>query len=98
MLFNSFSYLLFLPVVLAIYWLIPINLRKGFLLVASYFFYMSWKPAYGLLILALTVINYVFGLLIERSRTDKSEQINLKKATLPSLLVNPKLRIRPKHC
>jgi D-alanyl-lipoteichoic acid acyltransferase DltB (MBOAT superfamily) len=63
-LFNSFSYLLFLPVVFLVYWAIPAKWRIGFLLAASYFFYMSWKPVYGLLIFALTAINYCFGLLI----------------------------------
>jgi alginate O-acetyltransferase complex protein AlgI len=67
MLFNSFSYLLFLPAVVALYWIMPPRLRKTFLLLASYFFYMSWRPAYGLLILILTVVNYGFGLLIART-------------------------------
>jgi D-alanyl-lipoteichoic acid acyltransferase DltB (MBOAT superfamily) len=68
MLFNSFSYLLFLPTVLALYWCMPARLRKPFLLGASYFFYMSWRPAYGLLILGLTVVNYILGLAISRKR------------------------------
>jgi alginate O-acetyltransferase complex protein AlgI len=66
MLFNSFSYLLFLPLVLGLYWCMPVRFRKVFLLAASYFFYMSWKPAYGLLILGLTAVNYSFGLLLAR--------------------------------
>jgi alginate O-acetyltransferase complex protein AlgI len=43
MLFNSASFLLFLPVVLAAYWLWPGNLgRKMFLVAASCFFYAAW--------------------------------------------------------
>src|SRR5258708_14509790 len=43
MLFNSASFLLFLPVVLAGYWLWPGTFgRKLFLLVASCFFYAAW--------------------------------------------------------
>jgi D-alanyl-lipoteichoic acid acyltransferase DltB (MBOAT superfamily) len=43
MLFNSASFLLFLPVVLAGYWLWPGNFgRKLFLLIASCFFYAAW--------------------------------------------------------
>ena len=43
MLFNSASFLLFLPVVLAGYWLWPGNLgRKLFLVAASCFFYAAW--------------------------------------------------------
>jgi alginate O-acetyltransferase complex protein AlgI len=64
MLFNSFTYLIFLPIIVALYWLLPAVCRRGLLLVASYVFYMNWIPAYGLLILLLTVVNYFLGLAI----------------------------------
>ncbi|HNM50664.1 MAG TPA: hypothetical protein PKN86_13200, partial [Candidatus Obscuribacter sp.] len=64
MLFNSFSYLAFFLLVFTLYWVMPDKHRRLFLLLASYFFYMSWKPEYGLLILALTVVNYWLGLKI----------------------------------
>ena len=65
MLFNSVSYLVFFPVVFTIYWLSPAGkFRQFVLLAASYFFYMSWLPQYGLLLLGLTVVNYFLGLLI----------------------------------
>jgi alginate O-acetyltransferase complex protein AlgI len=69
MLFNSFTYMLFLPAVVLLYWTIPSRFRGSratLLLVASYIFYMNWKPAYGLLIFALTVINYALGLALEK--------------------------------
>ncbi len=66
MLFNSFSYLVFLPVVVSLYWLMPSRFRVNFLVLASYFFYMSWKPLYGLLILIMTLTNFFFGLAMER--------------------------------
>ena len=66
MLFNSFTYLLFLPLVVLSYWLTPQRYRTTLLLLASYVFYMNWKPAYGLLILGLTVVNYFIGLAIDR--------------------------------
>ncbi|MCA0315235.1 MAG: hypothetical protein LCH63_15575 [Candidatus Melainabacteria bacterium] len=64
MLFNSFSYIAFFCIVFAVYWLMPDKHRRLFLLLASYFFYMSWKAEYGLLILALTAVNYFLGLKI----------------------------------
>lgn len=70
MLFNSFTYLVFLPIVVALHWLLPPRFRRGLLLVASYFFYMNWMPAYGSLILGLTVANYFFGLAISQCRGD----------------------------
>ncbi|MCC7531274.1 MAG: MBOAT family protein [Candidatus Melainabacteria bacterium] len=76
MLFNSFTYMLFLPAVVLIYWAIPGRYRGSratLLLVASYIFYMNWKPAYGLLIFALTVINYALGLALEKFAARKKQ-------------------------
>jgi alginate O-acetyltransferase complex protein AlgI len=66
LLFNSFTYLIFLPVVVLLYWVVPERFRRVLLLVASYIFYMNWMPAYGLLIFGLTVVNYVLGLAIDK--------------------------------
>ncbi len=44
MLFNSLAFLLFFPVVTVIYWFLDNKWRNMFLLIASYFFYMNWKP------------------------------------------------------
>ncbi len=65
-LFNSFTYLVFLPIVVGLYWVLPPVFRRTLLLIASYLFYMNWKPAYGLLILALTVVNYFLGIGIHK--------------------------------
>ena len=51
MLFNSISFLLFFPIVSILYWVIPNKYRNIFLLLASYFFYMSWEPTYAILII-----------------------------------------------
>ncbi len=64
MLFNSLKYALFLPIVAILFWICPQKLRVPLLLVASYVFYMSWRPIYIFLILGLTVFNYFAGLLI----------------------------------
>jgi alginate O-acetyltransferase complex protein AlgI len=67
MLFNSFQYLLFLPLVVALYWACGVRYRPLILLIASYYFYMSWFAAYGLLIGGLTVVNYLIGLGVAKS-------------------------------
>ncbi len=55
MLFNSTEFIPFLLLVLLVHWvLIPARFakaRKGFLVAASYAFYMSWNPKFGLLLL-----------------------------------------------
>ena len=62
MLFNSFEYLLFLPAVTALYFLLPHRFRWILLLGASYFFYMCWKPEYAALIALSTLIDYAAAL------------------------------------
>ena len=46
MLFNSLNYALFLPIVFALFWLSRDKWRVWILLLASYIFYMSWKPVF----------------------------------------------------
>ena len=65
MLFNSFSYAVFLPIIFIFYWFIPHRFRWALLLLASYYFYMSWNPKYVILILGTTVVSYITGVLIE---------------------------------
>lgn len=66
MLFNSFTYLVFLPLVVALHWALPPLGRRVLLLIASYVFYMHWMPTYGLLILALTLVNFFFGIALDK--------------------------------
>ncbi len=66
--FNSGAFLVFLPVVTAVYWLLPHRGRKYWLLAASYFFYMYANPSLILLLLASTAVDYFCGLGIERFR------------------------------
>jgi len=66
MLFNSIQYLLFLPIVVALYWGLPRKARAVVLLIASYYFYMSWMAAYGLLLGGMTAWNFFMGWLIAR--------------------------------
>lgn len=76
MLFNSFNFLLFFPIVTGIYYLIPHKFRYLWLLFASYYFYMSWNPKYALLIATSTLLTYGSGILI--AKADKKKQ-ELKK-------------------
>lgn len=62
--FNSMDFMFFFPIVIAIYFIIPKRLRKIWLLIASYYFYMSWNAVYSLLIGGSTVVTYISGILI----------------------------------
>lgn len=69
--FNSVEFLLFLPIVFAIYWAIPHQFRWLILLSSSYYFYMSWNPKYVVLILFITIISYAAGRLLGINKNEK---------------------------
>lgn len=71
MLFNSFEYLVFLPLIFSLYWILPNRFRWILLFIASYYFYMSWNVKYVVLILFTTVISYCAALLLERIQSDR---------------------------
>lgn len=66
MLFNSIEFFIFLPIVVALYGVVPQAIRWVVLLVASYYFYMSWKWEYGLLVAATTFVNYAAAIALAR--------------------------------
>jgi len=85
MLFNSFQYLLFFPVVCLVYFTIPFRWRTAFLLLASYYFYMCWRWQYIILIMVQTEINFLCGLRMEHARTQAGRRALLLTAIILSL-------------
>jgi len=86
MLFNSLEFLLFFPIVCIIYFLLGKNkFRNPFLLLASYYFYMNWKPIYAALILTSTILTYGCGLLVDKHSGNKNKQ---KGFLIASLILN----------
>lgn len=64
MTFNSLEFLIFLPIVVAGYFLLPHRARWVWLLVASYIAYMSWNVALIFLIVATTLVSWGAGMLL----------------------------------
>lgn len=64
--FNSIQFLLFFPVVITLFYILPHKWRWVLLLGASYYFYMSWKPEYIFVLLAVTALGYLTGLLLTK--------------------------------
>jgi D-alanyl-lipoteichoic acid acyltransferase DltB (MBOAT superfamily) len=62
--FISWQYFIFLPIIIALYWLLPVRRRLLLLLAGSYFFYACWDVRFLALVLATTVIDYHCGLSI----------------------------------
>lgn len=67
MLFNSFEFLIFFPIVVFLYWILPFKYRNSMLLIASYYFYMCWEPIYALLILFSSITTWACGMLIDNA-------------------------------
>lgn len=87
MLFNSGQFLIFFPIVVFMYYLLPQRIKNGWLLLASYYFYMCWNAKYALLLLTSTVVTYLGGILLEKVKTTNlSGKINAKKIILISAL------------
>lgn len=67
MLFNSFTFLIFFPVVATVYFVVPHRFRWAWLLAASCYFYMAFIPVYILILFFTIAIDYVAGILIENA-------------------------------
>ena len=83
MLFNSISFLIFLPIVYGLYWWIQswenfkhtISVQNILLLIASYFFYAYWNIWFLGLLIFSTSLDYFSGLKIESSATNQHKKI-----------------------
>jgi D-alanyl-lipoteichoic acid acyltransferase DltB (MBOAT superfamily) len=73
MLFNSMAFAIFLPLVFLLYWAMPHKYRWLLVLIASYYFYMSWNPKYVFLIFFTTAASYLAALLIEKEKSKKKK-------------------------
>ncbi len=73
MLFNSFEYLIFLPLVFAIYWSLSgyRNWQNVLIVIASYVFYGWWDSRFLALIVFTTLCSYACGILIEKVKQKK---------------------------
>ena len=76
MLFNSFEFLIFLPLVFCLYWFVfskSLRWQNVLILVASYFFYGWWSYKFlGLLALS-TMLDYVYGFSVASSNRKKAK-------------------------
>lgn len=84
MLFNSFEFLIFFPVVVGIYFIIPKKIKYIWLLLASYYFYMCWNAKYAILIAFSTACTYMAGIAISELR----EQRWKKGVVVASFVIN----------
>lgn len=67
MLFQTIEFFVFFTCVATAYFLVSGSTRHWLLLLASYYFYMSWDYRFGALILLSTIIDYVCAIGIENN-------------------------------
>ena len=83
MVFSSMLFLwIFLPLVLAAYYISPGKIRNGILVFFSLLFYAWGEPLYVFLMLFSVAVNFTGGILIEKYQTRK------KKILVATLLIN----------
>jgi D-alanyl-lipoteichoic acid acyltransferase DltB (MBOAT superfamily) len=68
MLFNSLEFLIFFPLVVALYYFLPQKYRWALLLIASCYFYMVFVPVYILILGFTIVIDYFAGIILENAK------------------------------
>lgn len=76
MLFNSFEFMLFLPIVFLLYWFAfrRYRLQNLFLVISSYVFYGWWDWRFLILIFITSLCSYTTGLLVGRFEKQKHWQ------------------------
>jgi D-alanyl-lipoteichoic acid acyltransferase DltB (MBOAT superfamily) len=75
MLFNSWEFCVFFPIVTLIYFLLPHGLRWAHLLLASCLFYMSFVPEYILILAATIIVDYLAAIWMEKTDGSKRKMI-----------------------
>ncbi|MDA7558638.1 MBOAT family protein [Flavobacteriaceae bacterium] len=97
MLFNSFEYLIFLPIVFVLYWKVftrNLQLQNGFLLLVSYLFYGWWDWRFLLLIAFSSLVDYNIGIRLDKTTDNRRRKLLLYL----SLFVNLGLLGYFKYC
>jgi alginate O-acetyltransferase complex protein AlgI len=67
MVFTSFNFFIFFPVVAVLYWITSAKYRWLTLLFASYFFYINIKPVFAVIIAGITLSTYFFTRLMDKT-------------------------------
>ena len=70
MLFTSLNFLLFFPILVLLFYFIPLRFRVFYLLLSSVLFYLNASPIYLLLLMGVSISTYSFTFLISNSKSE----------------------------
>ena len=88
MVFSSIAFLFyFLPITLALYYVLPKRCRNFVLLIASLVFYAYGEPTYVLIMILSITFSYIYGLLIDKFRKHSKIFLALSVCTSIGLLI-----------
>ena len=88
MVFSSAAFLFaFLPLTLAGYYFLPIKYRNVFLMLASLLFYAWGEPKFVFVMILSILMNYAFGLLVDKYRQSKKQKLVLTAMVIANLSV-----------
>lgn len=88
MVFSSAAFLFaFLPLTLAGYYLLPGKCRNVFLMLASLLFYAWGEPKFVLVMILSILMNYGFGLLVDKHRQPPKKKLALTAMVIANLSV-----------
>ena len=85
MLFNSFIFLFFLTLVIPLYFILPRNYRKYFLILASYFFYGYWDWRFCSLLLTSTIVDFYVSKYIDKTDNPARKKVWLMLSIFTNL-------------
>ncbi|MBO5141561.1 MAG: MBOAT family protein [Clostridia bacterium] len=86
MLFSSVEFLYyFLPIVIALYFIVPNKFKNLILLLSSLFFYFWGEPIYTLIMVVMALSGYIHGLLIDKFRGTKKSKVALVSSLVVGL-------------
>ncbi len=77
MVFTSFNFLIFFPILAVLYWITPSRFKWITLLAASYFFYINIKPVYAFLLAGVTLTTWLFTVLIAKTGNEQHKKLYL---------------------
>ena len=88
MFFNSFAYLIFLPIVFIAYWFLSfksLRIQNCMMLIASYVFYAFWNWHFLFLLVFSTFLDYFTGFKIYHSNNKQGKQLWLTISVVTNL-------------
>lgn len=88
MVFSSIPFLFFFfPLFLILYYIVPFKIKNYILLIFSLVFYAWGEPVYIILMIFSSFINYLAGLLIDKSNNKNKRKVILVVSVIINLLI-----------